>query len=148
MGVPEADIAGVRTLDEAEVVFTAFPERVFTGTPTTFARKRSDRTMTYDVEIEVDNADGLILSGQTARVRLALHRYDDEIAVPSGAVFTRNKTAYVMVVDGEIAREIPVETGASSETQTVVESGLNAGDKLVIEGFNRLADGSPVEIVD
>ncbi|MCG8477468.1 MAG: efflux RND transporter periplasmic adaptor subunit, partial [Spirochaetales bacterium] len=53
VGVPEADIAGVRELEEAEITFAAFPERVFRGTPTSFARGRSDRTLSYEVDIEV-----------------------------------------------------------------------------------------------
>ena len=147
VGVPEADISGVRDLDRAEVVFSAFPDRVFEGTPTSFARMRSDRTLTYEVEIEVDNADGEILSGQTARVRLALRHYPEVVVVPSSAVFIRNNQSYVMVVEGDTARELPVRTGVTNATETVILSGLEPGAQLVTEGFNRLADGAPVEIV-
>jgi RND family efflux transporter MFP subunit len=138
----------VRELDEAEVVFPAIPGRTFTGTPTGFSRARSEQTLTYDVEIEVDNADGVILPGQTARVRLGLHRYPDAISVPSGAVLTRNGETYVIVVANETARHVPVEVGVSGETETVITAGLTPGDRIVTEGINRLPDGAPVEIIN
>lgn len=147
VGVPEADIAGVRELEEAEITFAAFPERVFRGTPTSFARGRSDRTLSYEVDIEVDNSEGLIVSGQTARVRLVLRRHRDVVAVPSSVVVTRNDGTFVMVVVDGIAREVPVRTGAVGIEQTVILDGLEAGEQLVVEGFNRIADGTPVEIV-
>lgn len=147
IGVPESDIAGVRSLDSADVSFAALPGRTFSGTAGSFARIRSERTLTYEVEIEIDNPEGEILSGQTARVRLPLRRYPDVVVVPSGAVFVRNDASYMMVVENGIAREVRVETGASSHTETVILSGLHEGSLFVTEGFNRLADGAAVEIV-
>lgn len=148
VGVPESDIAGVRELDSAEVVFTAFPGEVFAGRPTSFARMRSERTLTYDVDVEIDNPDGTLLSGQTARVRLALRRLPEVVVVPSNAVYIRDNQSYVMVVENGVARQQSIVTGPSSERETVVLSGLSVGAQLITEGFNRLADGSPVEIVD
>lgn len=147
VGVPEADMAGVRTLESAQVVFTAYPDRVFEGEPTSFARARSERTLSYAVDILIDNADATILSGQTARVRLALHEYPDALVVPSGAIFTRNNQTFLMVAEDGFAYERPVRTGASDNQHTIVLEGISTGATIVAEGFNRLADGSPVEIV-
>lgn len=147
VGVPEADMAGVRQLGSAQVIFTAYPDRVFEGTATSFARVRSERTLSYEVDILVDNADATLLSGQTARVRLALHEYPDVPVVPSGAVYTRNDRTYLMVVENGIAHERPVRIGAGDNRYSVILEGVSAGAEIVAEGFNRLADGSPVEIV-
>ncbi|MCG8479056.1 MAG: hypothetical protein MI724_08175, partial [Spirochaetales bacterium] len=87
------------------------------------------------------------VSGQTARVRLVLRRYRDVVAVPSSVVVTRNDGTFVMVVVDGIAREVPVRTGAVGIEETVILDGLEAGEQLVVEGFNRIADGTPVEIV-
>lgn len=147
VGVPESDIAGVQQLDEAEVVFTALPDRTFAGRAVGFARTRTERTLSYDVEIQVDNVAREILSGQTARVRLALRSFPDVVAVPSSAIFTRNDGSYVFVVRDERVVELPVRLGVSNDTRTVILAGLESGENLVVEGINRLADGSPVEIV-
>lgn len=145
--VPEADMSRVQELDEAEVTFAALPEVTFVGTPTGFARARSERTLSYEVDVEVDNSDGVILSGQTARVRLALRHVPDSIVLPSRAVLTRNNETFVLVVRDGIVSELPVTTGASNNTETVIVDGLVSGDQVVIDGLNRLADGSAVEII-
>jgi membrane fusion protein, multidrug efflux system len=147
IGVPESDMAGVRSLDGADVSFAALPGRTFTGRASNFARIRSERTLTYSVEIEIDNPDGEILSGQTARVRLPLRRHPEAVVVPSSAIFVRSDATYMMVVENGVAREVRVESGASSPTETVILSGLHEGSLFVTEGFNRLADGAAVEIV-
>lgn len=147
VGVPEADMAGVRELESAQVVFTAYPDRVFAGTPTSFARVRSERTLSYEVDILVDNTDATLLSGQTARVRLALHEYPEVLVVSSGALYTRNDQTYLMVVEDGVAYERPVRVGASDNRFSVILEGVSAGAEIVAEGFNRLSDGSPVEVV-
>ncbi len=147
VGVPEADMAGVGELSRAQVIFTAYPDRVFEGLPTSFARARSEQTLSYEVDIIVDNEDALLLSGQSARVRLALQEYPQSLVVPSGAIFTRNDQTYLMVIEDGVASERPVRVGASDNRTSVILEGVTAGDEFVAEGFNRLADGSLVEIV-
>lgn len=144
--VPEADIAGVRELEEAEVVFSAYPDRVFVGRPTEFARGRTQQTLSYQVSIVVDNPDTMILSGQTARVKLVLRQFPNSISVPSRAVLIRSDGNYVFVIREDIAHEVQVQTGAVSNTRTLIESGLSADDTIVVDGFNRLADGELIEI--
>lgn len=146
VGVPEADIAGVRELNRAEVRFGSFPDTPFAGLPTSFSRSRSERTLTYRVDIEIDNPDEVVLAGQTARVRLELRRHPDVVVVPNRAVFNRNDRTYVMIVEDDIAREVAVTAGVSDNSGTVIRRGLEGGELLVADGFNRLGDGSPVSI--
>jgi membrane fusion protein, multidrug efflux system len=147
VGIPETDIAGVRELNRAELRFSSFPGQVFPGEPTSFARVRSDRTLSFRVDIEFDNPGEQILSGQTARVRLELRRHPDVVVVPSRALYTRNNRTYLMVVDDGAAREVEVQVGVSDGTGTVIRSGLDGGERLVADGFNRLAHGTPVTVV-
>ncbi|OQX29953.1 MAG: hypothetical protein B0D92_01020 [Spirochaeta sp. LUC14_002_19_P3] len=144
--VPEADIAGVRELNEAEVVFSSYPGRLFAGVPTSFARGRSENSLSYQVTVLVENPDMEILSGQTARVRLVLRRFPDSISIPSRAVLIRTGGHYVFVVRDGIAHEVQVRTGASSNTRTLIEEGLFTDDVVVTEGLNRLTDGELVEV--
>lgn len=147
VGVPEADIAGVRQLSRAELRFSSMPHRVIAGEPTSFARTRSERTLSFRVDIEFDNPGEQILSGQTARVRLELRRHPDAVVVPNRALYTRNNRTYVMIVEHDTAREVEVETGVSDGAFTVILAGLAGGEALVADGFNRLAHGSSVAIV-
>ncbi len=147
VGIPEADIAGVRELDRAYVTVGAFPNRVWEGSPESFARKRSDNTLTFDVDIVIDNPDQLLLSGQTAQVRLALREYADQIVVPSSTVATRGNRPYVLVVESDRVYERTVTIVAADERSSAIRGDIKPGDLIVTEGMNRLTDGDLVEVV-
>ncbi|MDA3852022.1 MAG: efflux RND transporter periplasmic adaptor subunit [Spirochaetaceae bacterium] len=147
VGVPEADMAGFQEEGIAEIRFSSYPDKVFPGQIVSYARTRSNMTLSYEVDIIVDNSDGLILSGQTARVKLALKSYPDVLVVPSPAVFTKQNQTYVMVIKDNEAREQAVEIGTGDNRLTIIYSGLTEGDLIVTEGFNRLSEGTPVQIV-
>ena len=148
VGVPESDMAELRELGSAEVRVSSMPGRSWTGSPQSIARKRSDRSLTFEVEILVDNPDGALLSGTTATVRLPLREYQQEIVIPSHVVQTRGTESYVMIANSTTARRIPVTPGPSSETHTVIRAGLEPGDQLITEGINQIGDGTSVRILD
>lgn len=147
VGVPEADMAGFQDDGAVEVRFNSFPDRVFHGQVVSYARTRSSMTLSYEVDVVVDNSEGLILPGQTARVRLALQSYDEVLVVPTPALFSKQGKNYVMVVSDDVAREQEVELGSGDNRLTIVTGGIAEGDQIVVEGFNRLSEGTPVNIV-
>jgi RND family efflux transporter MFP subunit len=148
VGVPESDMAEIRELGSAEVRVSSIPDRIWDGRPLSISRKRSDRSLTFEVEILVDNPDGALLSGSTASVRLALREMPQQIVVPSHVVQTRGTESFVMVANSTTARRIPVAVGPSSDTHTVIRDGLAAGDQIIIEGINQVGDGATVRILE
>ncbi|WP_103680446.1 efflux RND transporter periplasmic adaptor subunit [Alkalispirochaeta sphaeroplastigenens] len=148
VGVPEADIAGLRELTRAKVFFSSLPDLSFQGVPRSFSRRKSDRALTYRVEIEIENPRGVLLEGQTARVELELRTLPDALVVPNRAIFTRGNQSFVMTVEEGRAREVPIRPGPSDRTGTAVLEGLRGEELLVAEGFNRLRQGSLVIVQD
>ncbi len=144
VGIPESDIAGIRRLTEAEIRVASFPGRSWKGVPVSYSRKSSDRTQSFDVEIEIPNDDGALLSGLTARVRLALRRYEDAIVVPSEAVMTRGVRNYVFVVRDDRATERFVILGPADERQVMIREGLAPGERIIVRGINQVEDGKPI----
>ena len=70
------------------------------------------------------------------------------IAVPTEAVQTGQQGAYVYVVDAKNAAVTrPVATGMQLSELTVITKGLNAGERVVIDGQSKLNPGSKVAIV-
>jgi membrane fusion protein, multidrug efflux system len=148
VGVPEGDIAGVDSLGSAEVTFQSFPGRVWNAEATSFSRKRSNNTLSFDVELTLDNEDRVLLSGLTATVRLVLRQLEERIVVPSEAVVSQGRNSYVMIANSTTARRVPVTLGPSNTEQTVIEAGLAPGDEVIIEGINQIKDGSSVRTVE
>jgi len=100
----------------------------------------------FDVEIEVDNAELKLRAGVVARARVLKKTHRDVLAVPRDAV-VRNVTgdAVFVVRDGR-ADATPVRLGAGQGLMVVIESGLEAGEQLVVRGQRQLQDGSRVAI--
>ena len=72
------------------------------------------------------------------------------VVLPMGAVLVRGQDAFVFVVnetDGTVERRQVVQ-GVEGLSEVEIRSGVKPGELVVIEGQNRLVDGSPIEIVN
>jgi membrane fusion protein (multidrug efflux system) len=96
---------------------------------------------------EVPNPDGELLDGQFVRVRLQGAVRPDAISVPQRAVQMGDQGAFVFVVDKDNKAQMrPVETGGWSPPNWIINSGLNPGDRVIIEGLQFVVPNSPVTL--
>ena len=106
------------------------------------------------VRAEVENPNGALVPGQFLRVRIILPDEDGVIAVAQTAVSSSLYGDSIYVIrDGEKADELKVEQvfvtlGRRSGTRIEVIKGLEAGDRIVTSGQNRLTSGARVRIDD
>jgi multidrug efflux system membrane fusion protein len=93
------------------------------------------------------NENGRLWPGQLVEVRLELTKLPDCIVVPSQAVQVGQQGSYVYVVkDDQTVGYRPVTAGMLYQGETVVESGLAAGERVVTDGQLQLADGVKIEV--
>ena len=102
------------------------------------------------LRVVVPNPDQLLLPGMFVRATIANARRQDAILAPQQGI-TRNAkgdaTAMVVGADGKVAqREVVVSRAIGNKW--LVESGLKAGDKLIIEGLQKIAPGAPVNATE
>jgi membrane fusion protein, multidrug efflux system len=96
---------------------------------------------------EVANPDGLLLPGQFVRVRLSQAELPAGILLPQQAVTRTNQGDSVLVV-GTDGKPVPrqIKVGASQNNQWVVLSGLQTGEQVIVEGFQKMmVPGAPVK---
>ncbi len=118
-----------------------------TGTLVAVDNQIDVATGTVQLKARFDNADESLFPNQFVQVRLRLG-VQDGVTLPLRAVQRGSQGEYVYRVDAERkARVVPVVTGVDDGEQVVIESGLQAGDTVVVEGTDRLREGSEVEIV-
>lgn len=97
------------------------------------------------LRIQVDNPDQQLLPGMFVLARVPRARYADALSVPQHAVLHRDGYASVWVVDEhEQVHRIPVELGERVDRHYRIIAGLNAGERVVIEGIERLTEGASV----
>lgn len=94
------------------------------------------------------NSGGRLVPGLYARIRVAMGRRDAALLVPERALGQDQSGSYVMIVNAQnVAEQRPVKLGALHEGYRVVEKGLEAGDRVVVNGMQRARPGSPVDPV-
>ena len=92
------------------------------------------------------NAEKTLWPGQMIDVRMQLTSRPDCIIVPSQALQTGQKGPYLYVVkDDQTVEYRPVTPGMISNGDTVIDAGLQAGERVVTDGQMQLADGVKVE---
>lgn len=106
----------------------------------------ANATMTYPVEIIIDNPNREIMAGMFAEVNVVREQSAAEnLIIPKSAV---NNDGQVFVVDAQnVAHLRNVETGLSDDNNVEILSGLTAGETVVTVGGYLLSDGAEVRVV-
>ena len=85
--------------------------------------------------------------GQFVRVRLQGAQYVNALAVPQRAVLEGPQGKMLFVVDEKgLAQPRPVQVGDWTGEDWVVNSGLNPGDRVIVDGVMKIRPGAPVTI--
>lgn len=111
-----------------------------------FAEPQVDpRTGTFSVRAEMPNPQHTLLPGQFTQVRLLLDVREQAVAVPMKAVVMEKGGAYIYVARRDSTAEKRfIELGPQQENAVVVERGLAAGERIVVEGQHKLTPGMAI----
>ena len=114
-----------------------------------FAEPQVDpRTGTFSVRAEMPNPEHVLLPGQFTRVKLLLDVRENAIIVPTKAIIIEKGGAYIFVVrHDDVVEKRFVELGPEVGNNTVVERGLSSNERIVVEGYHKLAHGQKVRVM-
>jgi membrane fusion protein (multidrug efflux system) len=94
------------------------------------------------------NADRLLMPGQFVRVRLVGFARDSALAVPLRAVLSGLGRQFVYVVGaGDTAVVRDVHPGPWSGNLWIIDQGLQPGDRVIVDGTQKVVPGRPVRPV-
>ena len=132
----------------AKVQMDAIGDEVFEGKVSLLYPTLDEVSHTFPVEITVNNADNKIRPGMFARVEMNFG-VNERPLLPDRAVLKQvgSNDRYVFVEKDGKAIYTLVDLGIRLDDKYEIISGLNAGDKVIVEGNNGLIDGNEVEIV-
>lgn len=109
---------------------------------------RMDTTSgTIRVRARFDNKDGALVPGLYARIKVGGGAPHAAVLVDDAAIGTDQEKKFVLVVDSASRVQYrEVKTGPLHEGQRVIESGLKGGERIVVNGLQRVKPNDPVKV--
>ena len=122
--------------------------KLATGRLVTVDNQIDPTTGTVKLRAEFANTDETLFPNQFVNVQLVVEQLQGAIVVPTAAVQRGTMGTYVYVVpDQKTASVRPVETGPSERGVIAITKGLAPGEVVVVDGVDKLREGSHVELV-
>ncbi|HEX9463447.1 MAG TPA: efflux RND transporter periplasmic adaptor subunit, partial [Alphaproteobacteria bacterium] len=148
--VPEGQLAALRAAAGSLPVAAAIPsepQAPITGALVFIDNQVDVATGTITLKAEFANDDTRLWPGQFVNVTLTLGMQADAVVVPSAAVQIGQNGPYVFLIRLDSVVEMRlVRVDRALDSRTVVAEGLAAGDRVVVDGQLRLANGTRVAV--
>ncbi|MBX5460928.1 MAG: efflux RND transporter periplasmic adaptor subunit [Steroidobacteraceae bacterium] len=141
--VPENFLAGLREGLKVTATAAAFAGREFTGTVTGVDSRVDPVSRSVIVRAVVPNPDGALKPGMFLNVRLARDARD-ALLIPEGALVPEQNRQFVFVVEDGRAVRREVHIGRREPGRVEIVAGLEPGERVVVEGTQKVRDGSAV----
>lgn len=103
-------------------------------------------TRTLRLRAIAENPDGKLYPGTFANVILPLDNIPDALLVPTQALIPIQNGKKLFISQNGKAKEIIVKTGARTDKDILITSGIKAGDTVLTTGVMTLKDGMPVKV--
>jgi membrane fusion protein, multidrug efflux system len=140
-----------RTKSGATLPVTVFDranvKQIAVGSLTTTDNQIDTTTGTFKLRATFANDDGALFPNQFVNVRLLVDTLKGAVLVPNSAVQLGPNGNFVYVVkDDETVSVRKVTTGPADAEHTSISSGLEIGERVVIDGADRLREGAKVSV--
>ena len=143
--VPEQEIARLDTDSRLRITVAALGDRAFPAGKIEKGAVANPATHTYDVRATLSNADGELLPGMVCRVEASPAGAAEEIALPVRAVQQAGDgSRFVWKVSGDSVVRTAVATGRLVNNAVTITAGIQAGDRIVTDGMQKIGQGSKV----
>ncbi|HZK88072.1 MAG TPA: efflux RND transporter periplasmic adaptor subunit [Anaerovoracaceae bacterium] len=164
-GVPAASIANVSSLvintniseylvgqiktgDAVEIYISTLGEKTFAGTVTALSPAPAKGTLTYPVEILVNDNTNVVKAGMFAEVKIVSAEREQVLSIPSDSVIVKNGKSLVVVIKNNLPEYREITTGLDNGTSVEVLQGLKENEVIVTEGQQYITEGIKVNITE
>lgn len=144
--LPGGDIARVKEGMAVRISNYAYPDQVFEGTIRYISPTIQAQSRTFRVEVLLENRAALVRPGMFVKADIVTRAREDALVLPRHAVVVRNNRPAVFVVSRQKAEMREVVTGLEDEDRVEILSGIEAGERVVVQGYETLKDKTPVKV--
>ncbi len=122
--------------------------KLATGKLVTIDNQIDTATGTVKLKAEFPNTDNALFPNQFVNARMGIETRADATLVPTAAIQRGAPGTFVFVVNADRSVSVrPVKLGPAQGEVTAIDSGVAAGDMVVVDGADKLREGAKVELV-
>lgn len=145
LDVPERFLAQLREGQKTAFGVKAYPGRRFEGEVYFIAPQLDLKTRTALVKALIPNPDHLLKGGMVADLELRLQVREQAVVIPEAALLNNGDRFYVFLVDTNQTAQIrPVSVGERLPGWAEITRGLEAGERVIVEGHQKIGPNMPV----
>jgi len=147
--ISELEIYGINKDSTAEISFDAYPDKTETAKVNYINSKVDSATSSVKVEFVFNNKENLYKPGMTVRARITLPERE-HLVVPRNSIFTRDNevgTVYYKTNENKVYSK-NVTMGGSIEGFSIIKSGLDGNEEIVVGGGRQLEEGQSVTVIE
>ena len=144
--VPENYVSVLKSGLNVEVSSSAFV-KIFKGKVESVSSRIDPSTRSILARIMVDNKKFEIIPGQLMTVKV-IYNEIEQIGVPESAVTIQGDTAFVYIVNNNIAEKKNIKIGKRNFGKVSVLSGISEGDQVISEGVSKVRNKTKIKIIN
>lgn len=118
----------------------------FSGSIELFDRAVDPQTGTLKIRLKFPNTKRTIRAGMTCTVKVLNRNPEKLVLIPSKALVEQMGEFFVYVADKDTARQHKVMVGAQVSNKVIIMSGLDPGEKIVVDGIQKLKNGVAIQL--
>ncbi|MCE1201883.1 MAG: efflux RND transporter periplasmic adaptor subunit [Bacteroidia bacterium] len=149
--ISESHAGAIRVKEPVQLRFSAYPDMIINTTITRVGNVVNKNNRTFEIEVQVDNPNNLLKPNMVAIIDINDFTAENSIIVPSKVIREDLKGKYLYVAANEngqlVARKRYITTDRLYLDTSRISEGLSAGDQIIVQGFNRVSDGTIVRAV-
>ena len=151
VSVNESDINSIKEGQDVTVSLDAISGKTFKGTVDEISSTGtvSSSVVSYSVWVTLDDVTKAVKSGMTASVEITTSKTDNVLLVSNAAIKGSGSNKYVLVMKtgATSPSQVKVTTGTRGSSQTVIASGLTAGQKIITQAITTDSSGETSSVL-
>ncbi len=145
--IPENEIALIKEGQTARVNVAALNHRVYEGKIKEKGVMANPLSHTYEIKVELNNPEKELMPGMVCEVLILSDTIATGIVMPNSAIQMHHTGEhFVWLAKDSIAKQKVVTIGAITNQGVVITSGLTQGDKVIVEGNQKVSEGMKIVI--
>jgi multidrug efflux system membrane fusion protein len=153
IAIPETRIHEARKYRQANVSLWADDQAIYKAVLRELSPVADPITRTYAARVAIQNPDGRLAFGMTAKVHFLPSKPDTRLTVPLSAIFQKDGKPALWVVNADQTLALrPVEIAAYGEQFALLaedeKAGVKVGERIVVAGVQQLTVGEKIRAVE